>query len=154
MVNEKTGEVINVKFRDAWNNPPQDIGEINELPSDTQPGLVQSIDELVKQCVRGGFVPISDNEFDAGSSEEFTELPEEFDDLLDLELVDYSAIVEAGLAEYQKLVSEGKINRDGTPVKEKVKKASDGSEKGFNVNESDARSGDSSDDGSPFQEYD
>lgn len=116
MVNEKTGEVINVKFRDAWNNPPQDIGEINELPSDTQPGLVQSIDELVKQCVRSGFVPISDNEFDAGSSEEFSELPEEFDDLLDLDLVDYSSIVEAGIAEYQKLVAEGKINKDGTRV--------------------------------------
>lgn len=116
MVNEKTGEVINFKFRDAWNNPPQDIGEINELPSDTQPGLVQSIDELVKQCVRGGFVPISDNEFDAGSSEEFSELPEEFDDLLDLDLVDYSSIVEAGIAEYKKLVSEGRINEDGTRV--------------------------------------
>ena len=53
MVDKETGEVINVKFRDAWNNPPNDIGEVNELPSDTQPGLVQSIDELVKQCVRG-----------------------------------------------------------------------------------------------------
>lgn len=128
MVNEKTGEVINVKFRDAWNNPPQDIGEINELPSDTQPGLVQSIDELVKQCVRGGFVPISDNEFDAGSSEEFSELPEEFDDLLDLDLVDYSAIVEAGIAEYHKLISEGRINKDGTRVYD-TKGTSSGSSK-------------------------
>lgn len=137
MVNEKTGEVINVKFRDAWNNPPQDIGEINELPSDTQPGLVQSIDELVKQCVRGGFVPISDNEFDAGSSEDFSELPEEFDDLLDLELVDYSAIVEAGVAEYQKLVAEGKINKDGTPVKTKSKDVSSGQKNRSSVDEKD-----------------
>lgn len=120
MVNKETGEVINVIFRDAWNNPPQDIGEINELPSDTQPGLVQSIDELVKQCVRGGFTPISENAYDA-ESEDFAELPEEFDDLLDLELVDYSAIVDAGLAEYRKLVAEGKLNKDGTPVHQKEK---------------------------------
>lgn len=115
MVNKETGEVINVKFRDAWNNPPADIGEVNELPSDTQPGLVQSIDELVKLCVRGGFTPIPENAYDA-ESEDFSELPEEFDDLLDLELVDYSAIVEAGIAEYQKLVAEGRINKDGTRV--------------------------------------
>lgn len=115
MINKETGEVINVKFRDAWNNPPQDIGEVNELPSDTQPGLVQSIDELVKLCVRGGFTPIPENAYDA-ESEDFSELPEEFDDLLDLELVDYSAIVEAGIAEYQKLVAEGRINKDGTRV--------------------------------------
>lgn len=113
MVNKETGEVINVKFRDAWNNPPADIGEVNELPSDTQPGLVQSIDELVKQCVRGGFTPIPENAYDA-ESEDFAELPEEFDDLLDLELVDYSVIVDAGIAAYQNLVAEGKINKDGT----------------------------------------
>lgn len=115
MVDKETGEVINVKFRDAWNNPPNDVGEFNELPSDTQPGLVQSIDELVKQCVRGGFTPIPENAYDA-ESEDFAELPEEFDDLLDLELVDYSAIVDAGLAEYRKLVAEGRINKDGTRV--------------------------------------
>lgn len=128
MVNEKTGEIINVKFRDAWNNPPQDIGEINELPSDTQPGLVQSIDELVKLCVRGGFTPIHESAYDA-ESEDFTELPEEFDDLLDLELVDYSAIVDAGLAEYRKLVAEGKLNKDGTPVHQEAKTSSSASEK-------------------------
>lgn len=120
MVNKETGEIVNIKFRDAWNNPPQDIGEINELPSDTQPGLVQSIDELVKQCVRGGFAPIPENAYDA-ESEDFAELPEEFDDLLDLELVDYSAIVDAGLAEYRKLVAEGKLNKDGTPVHQEAK---------------------------------
>lgn len=117
MINEKTGEVINVKFRDAWNCPPLDRGEFNDLPSDTQPGLVQSIDELVRQCVRGGFVPVPDSAYDA-DGEDFSELPEEFDDLLDLELVDYSAIIDAGIAEYQKLVAEGKLNKDGTLIKD------------------------------------
>lgn len=136
MVNKETGEVINVKFRDAWNNPPADIGEVNELPSDTQPGLVQSIDELVKLCVRGGFTPIPENAYDA-ESEDFAELPEEFDDLLDLELVDYSAIVEAGVAEYQKLVAEGKINKDGTPVKTESKDVSSGQKNSPSVDEKD-----------------
>lgn len=138
MIKKETGEIVNIKFRDAWNNPPQDIGEVNELPSDTQPGLVQSIDELVKQCVRGGFVPISDSEYDGGGSENFEELPEEFDDLLDLELVDYSAIIDAGIAEYQKLVAEGKINKDGTPVKVKSKDAFSGQKNTPSVDEKDA----------------
>lgn len=106
-----------VKFFDAWDNPPVDEGEITTLPSDTEPGLVQSVDDLVKQCLRTGFIPQpSEEEYDYRDGDDFQELPEEFDNLLDLELVDYSAIVEAGLTAYQNLVAEGKINKDGTPV--------------------------------------
>lgn len=104
-------------FFNAWDNPPVDKGEVTTLPSDTEPGLVQSIDDLVKQCLRTGFVPQpGDEEYDYRDGDDFNELPEEFDNLLDLELVDYSAIVDAGIAAYHNLVAEGKINKDGTRV--------------------------------------
>lgn len=105
------------KFFNAWDNPPVDKGEVTTLPSDTEPGLVQSVDDLVKQCLRTGFIPQPEaEEYDYRDGDDFQELPEEFDNLLDLELVDYSAIVDAGIAAYQNLVAEGKINKDGTPV--------------------------------------
>ena len=105
------------KFFNAWANPPFDKGEVTTLPSDTEPGLVQSIDDLVKQCLRTGFIPQPDEEeYDYRDGDDFQELLEEFDSLLDLELVDYSAIIDAGIAAYQNLVAEGKINKDGTPV--------------------------------------
>ena len=104
-------------FFNAWDNPPVDKGEVTTLPSDTEPGLVQSVDDLVKQCLRTGFVPQPEAEdYDYRDGDDFNELPEEFDNLLDLELVDYSAIVDAGIAAYQKMVAEGKINKDGTRV--------------------------------------
>jgi hypothetical protein len=113
-----------VKFFDAWDNPPVDEGEITTLSSDTEPGLVQSVDDLVKQCLRTGFIPQSDEEeYDYRDGDDFQELPEEFDNLLDLELVDYSAIVEAGMDAYHNLVAEGKINKDGTPVGKTSKEA-------------------------------
>uniref|UniRef100_A0AAU8AXV3 Uncharacterized protein n=1 Tax=Dulem virus 95 TaxID=3145806 RepID=A0AAU8AXV3_9VIRU len=105
------------KFFNAWDNPPVDKGEITTLPSDTEPGLVQSVDDLVKQCLRTGFIPQPEaDEYDCQEGDDFQELPEEFDNLLDLELVDYSSIVDAGIAAYQNLVAEGKINKDGTRV--------------------------------------
>lgn len=105
------------KFFNAWDNPPFDKGEVTTLPSDTEPGLVQSVDDLVKQCLRTGFIPQPEaDEYDVQEGDDFQELPEEFDNLLDLELVDYSAIVDAGLTAYHNLVAEGKINKDGTRV--------------------------------------
>lgn len=105
------------KFFNAWDNPPIDKGEVTTLPSDTEPGLVQSVDDLVKQCLRTGFIPQPEaEEYDCRDGDDFQELPEEFDNLLDLELVDYSAIVDAGITAYQNLVAEGKINKDGTRV--------------------------------------
>lgn len=125
-----------VKFFDAWDNPPVDEGEITTLSSDTEPGLVQSIDDLVKQCLRTGFIPQpSEEEYDCRDDDDFQELPEEFDDLLDLELVDYSAIVDAGLTAYQNLVAEGKINKDGTPVKKTSEKAPSEPKKPVNEDE-------------------
>ncbi|AXH73919.1 MAG: hypothetical protein [Microviridae sp.] len=106
-----------VKFFNAWNNPPVVPAEKNTLPSCTEPGLTQSIDDLVAQCLRTGFIPQpAEEEYDYRDGDDFQELPEEFDNLLDLELVDYSAIVDAGIAAYHNLVAEGKINKDGTPV--------------------------------------
>lgn len=105
------------KFFNAWDNPPVVPAEKNTLPSCTEPGLVQSIDDLVKQCLRTGFIPQPDDEeYDYREGDDFQEIPEEFDNLLDLELVDYSAIVDAGLTAYHNLVAEGKINKDGTRV--------------------------------------
>lgn len=105
------------KFFNAWDNPPVEVGEVNTLPSDTEPGLVQSVDDLVKQCLRTGFIPQPEaDEYDVKEDDDFQELPQEFDNLLDLELVDYSAIVEAGMDAYHNLVAEGKINKDGTRV--------------------------------------
>lgn len=105
------------KFFNAWDNSPVEAGEVNTLPSDTEPGLVQSVDDLVKQCLRTGFIPQPEaEEYDYQDGDDFQELPEEFDNLLDLELVDYSAIVDAGIAAYHNLVAEGKINKDGTRV--------------------------------------
>ena len=40
-----------------------------------------------------------------------------------MELVDYSAIIDAGITAYQNLVAEGKINKDGTPVFKTSEKA-------------------------------
>lgn len=106
-----------VIFFNAWDNPPVDEGEVTTLPSDTEPGLVQSVDDLVKQCLRTGFIPQPEaEEYDYRDGDDFNELPEEFDNLLDLELVDYSAIVDAGITAYHNLVAEGKINKDGTRV--------------------------------------
>lgn len=111
-------------FFNAWDNPPVDKGEVTTLPSDTEPDLVKSVDDLVKQCLRTGFIPQSEaEEYDYRDGDDFQELPEEFDNLLDLELVDYSAIVDAGIAAYQNLVAEGKINKDGTPVGRTSEKA-------------------------------
>lgn len=125
-----------VKFFNAWDNPPVDKGEVTTLPSNTEPGLVQSIDDLVKQCLRTGFVPQPDeDEYDYRDGDDFQELPEEFDNLLDLELVDYSAIVDAGIAAYQNLVAEGKINKDGTPVKKTSEKAPSEPKKPVNEDE-------------------
>lgn len=105
------------KFFNAWANPPFDKGEVTTLASDTEPGLVQSIDDLVKQCLRTGFIPQPDEEeYDYRDGDDFQELLEEFDSLLDMELVDYSAIIDAGIAAYHNLVAEGKINKDGTRV--------------------------------------
>lgn len=105
------------KFFNAWDNPPVDKGEVTRLPSDTEPGLVQSVDDLVKQCLRTGFIPQPEaEEYDYRDGDDFQEIPEEFDNLLDLELVDYSVIVDAGIAAYRNLVAEGKINKDGTRV--------------------------------------
>lgn len=124
------------RFFNAWDNPPFDKGEVTTLPSDTEPGLVQSIDDLVKQCLRTGFIPQPDEEeYDYRDGDDFQELPEEFDNLLDLELVDYSAIVDAGIAAYQNLVAEGKINKDGTPVKETSEKAHSEPKKPVNEDE-------------------
>lgn len=112
------------KFFNVWDNPPVDKGEVTTLPSDTEPGLVQSVDDLVKQCLRTGFVPQPEaDEYDVEEGDDFEELPHEFDNLLDLELVDYSAIVDAGMDAYHNLVAEGKINKDGTPVGKTSKKA-------------------------------
>lgn len=125
-----------VKFFDAWDNSPVDEGELTTLPSDTEPGLVQSIDDLVKQCLRTGFIPQpSEEEYDYRDGDDFQELPEEFDDLLDLELVDYSAIVDAGLTAYRNLVAEGKINKDGTPVGKTSEEASSEPKKSVNEDE-------------------
>lgn len=125
-----------VRFFNAWDNPPVDEGEVTTLPSDTEPGLVQSIDDLVKQCLRTGFIPQPDEgEYDYRDGDDFQELPEEFDNLLDLELVDYSAIVDAGIAAYQNLVAEGKINKDGTPVSKTSGKAPSEPKKPVNEDE-------------------
>lgn len=124
------------KFFNAWDNPPVVPAEKNTLPSCTEPGLVQSIDDLVKQCLRTGFIPQPDEEeYDYRDGDDFQELPEEFDNLLDLELVDYSAIVDAGIAAYQNLVADGKINKDGTPVGKTSKKAPSEPEKPVNEDE-------------------
>lgn len=124
------------KFFNAWDNPPVEVGEVNTLPSDTEPGLVQSVDDLVKQCLRTGFIPQPEvDEYDVKEDDDFQELPQEFDNLLDLELVDYSAIVEAGMDAYHNLVAEGKINKDGTPVGKTPKKVSDAPKKPVNEEE-------------------
>lgn len=118
------------RFFNAWDNPPVDKGEVTTLPSETEPGLVQSVDDLVKQCLRTGFVPQPEaEEYDYRDGDDFQELPEEFDNLLDLELVDYSAIVDAGVAAYHNLVAEGKINKDGTRVHDTKGASSGASEK-------------------------
>lgn len=124
------------KFFNAWDNPPVDKGEVTMLPSDTEPGLVQSIDDLVKQCLRTGFIPQPEaEEYDYRDGDDFQEIPEEFDNLLDLELVDYSAIVDAGIAAYRNLVAEGKINKDGTPVGKTSEKAPSEPKKPVNEDE-------------------